>query len=253
MKGEVKVAQSRNLVIYPLWATGGQWIDCIPLEFSHSQYIDCRSENYRTGLSDAIQQLRQVIEESTPRHYLVSANEVRNLCSSTKLRKPRSRASWGGIDVPPNSVLIELPSANVKERGAYAVIMNLLAYASVGELIDDLYVHYLKDRYSPFTYGSIWVLAESSPIAFELLVDWPWLTCIDKGKYHPTIEQIKALPSLTPLVREPIWTVLETNQLWAYGLASMKKDFCLYGSMQNDVSISKASWRLPILTPLSRV
>jgi TIR domain len=50
VKGELNVARARGCPIYPVWATGTEWANCVPLEMTMTQYIDCRGERYSKGV-----------------------------------------------------------------------------------------------------------------------------------------------------------------------------------------------------------
>src|SRR5262249_42863210 len=39
-------------IIYPVWATGEEWNDCIPLSLSAEHYVDARGERYAAGLAE---------------------------------------------------------------------------------------------------------------------------------------------------------------------------------------------------------
>jgi hypothetical protein len=217
VRGELRIAQSRSVDIYPIWIDGDEWIDCAPLEFCQAQYIDCRSTNYDAGLRTIVAQLIRRIKEVTPSHYI--ASRTRNAASRTRNAGVWRRASWHGIDIPRNSILVVLPEASTSAGDDRAVIVNLLAYDSVQALLDDLYVNYLRELYEPFTYGSSWVLFEDSFRNGLVFVDWTWLAQRKLKTYDPPIELSRELPSRSLLTRSPWWTVTNANQLRVHGLA----------------------------------
>src|SRR5262249_38490981 len=46
----LSVAEMYRRAIYPVWATGEEWIDCIPLSMSDAHYVDARGQRYAAGL-----------------------------------------------------------------------------------------------------------------------------------------------------------------------------------------------------------
>lgn len=58
IKGELLVAQMFGLTIYPVWAEGERWPECVPLELAPTQYTDCRAEQYTQGLAQLLATLR---------------------------------------------------------------------------------------------------------------------------------------------------------------------------------------------------
>lgn len=63
VQGELTVAQSFERPIYPIWAAGGRWIDCVPLEMAKAQYVDGRGDLYALSI---IQLSDTIKKNSTP-------------------------------------------------------------------------------------------------------------------------------------------------------------------------------------------
>jgi WD40 repeat protein len=52
VKAELAVAEMYRRPIYPLWAAGDEWIDCIPMGLSGTQYVDARGERYGAAIGE---------------------------------------------------------------------------------------------------------------------------------------------------------------------------------------------------------
>ncbi len=57
VRDELAIAKDGRKTIYPVWAAGKQWIDCIPLGLGHTQYVDMREDAYTDGLQKLINAL----------------------------------------------------------------------------------------------------------------------------------------------------------------------------------------------------
>jgi TIR domain len=64
VQGELTVAKLHNRPIYPIWASGDNWIDCVPLDMANYQYADGRDSSYEEGINKLILTLNQVIDTS---------------------------------------------------------------------------------------------------------------------------------------------------------------------------------------------
>src|SRR6266496_2066286 len=54
VKDELRIAQMYQRPIYPVWVTGTQWMEAIPLGLGGMQYIDAREERYTSALSEIV-------------------------------------------------------------------------------------------------------------------------------------------------------------------------------------------------------
>jgi WD40 repeat protein/class 3 adenylate cyclase len=52
VKAELSVAEMYQRLVYPLWAAGEDWIDCISMSLCAVQYVDARGERYATALAE---------------------------------------------------------------------------------------------------------------------------------------------------------------------------------------------------------
>lgn len=64
VQGELTVAKLLNRPIYPIWANGDNWIDCVPLDMANYQYIDSRGDNYQAGQNSLQKTLNSVLDTS---------------------------------------------------------------------------------------------------------------------------------------------------------------------------------------------
>jgi HEAT repeat protein len=57
VKGELAIAQMYNHPVYPIWAAGKSWIDCVPMNMAETQHIDARDGKYSSVLSQIVEAL----------------------------------------------------------------------------------------------------------------------------------------------------------------------------------------------------
>ncbi|MCU0513532.1 MAG: toll/interleukin-1 receptor domain-containing protein [Anaerolineae bacterium] len=61
VQGELNVAKIRNCPVYPIWANGREWIDCIQLGMVNYQYIDCRLDQYAAGMDKLVEVMHKIV------------------------------------------------------------------------------------------------------------------------------------------------------------------------------------------------
>lgn len=61
VQGELTLAQLQNRPIFPIWANGEEWINCVPLNMANYQYADARNEQYNLNLPQFINTLQSAI------------------------------------------------------------------------------------------------------------------------------------------------------------------------------------------------
>lgn len=67
IKGELNLAKRYHpRRIYPVWVSGAEWTDCVPIDFINTQNIDVRGEKYAEGLNTLVSTLKKVKERSLP-------------------------------------------------------------------------------------------------------------------------------------------------------------------------------------------
>lgn len=86
--------------------------------------------------------------------------------------------------------------------GSKMVLMRVGAYSCIGELLDDLFIHYIADSVSPYSYGSEWILA-GEPFRELLVVPWEWVQSPGKAvtQIAPSWSNTTATAKLTIMPR----------------------------------------------------
>lgn len=81
VQGELTVARLYERPIYPVWASGDQWIDCVPLDMAKAQYIDGRGDKYPFAfaqltkiLIDALGTPKIAVSIGLPAHNILTLN-----------------------------------------------------------------------------------------------------------------------------------------------------------------------------------
>jgi hypothetical protein len=54
VRDELSIAERYKHRIYPIWVDGTEWIDCIPLGYGRTQYIDARGSLYTSALNELV-------------------------------------------------------------------------------------------------------------------------------------------------------------------------------------------------------
>jgi HEAT repeat protein/energy-coupling factor transporter ATP-binding protein EcfA2 len=64
VRDEIAIAEMTGRKIYPIWANGDHWIDCVSLGMGQTQYIDLRGDRrFETNFPDLVQALRSLSPE----------------------------------------------------------------------------------------------------------------------------------------------------------------------------------------------
>jgi hypothetical protein len=81
VQGELALAKIYHRPIYPIWAEGTQWIECVPLDMVNHQYVDGRNGNYSQAIKDLISTMGKLFDQSEgsiklglPTHEIVELN-----------------------------------------------------------------------------------------------------------------------------------------------------------------------------------
>jgi hypothetical protein len=64
VQGELTISKLQNRPIYPIWAAGENWIDCVPLDMANYQYLDGRAHRYEKSLDALTSSLRSFLDTS---------------------------------------------------------------------------------------------------------------------------------------------------------------------------------------------
>lgn len=107
VKDELRIAESLHHRIYPLWIEGQEWIECVPLGWGGTQYIDAHQENYENALKSIVAVLNRQTILSFENPNVASA-------SLPKIQKFHSHDT------------IHLLSRDISRRGTLTIITGLL-------------------------------------------------------------------------------------------------------------------------------
>ncbi len=68
VKDELGIAAMYKRVLFPIWAIGEDWLDCIPMGLGNTLYIDARGERYAAALDEIVAALAELDAgaQSTP-------------------------------------------------------------------------------------------------------------------------------------------------------------------------------------------
>jgi hypothetical protein len=61
VKDELRIAEYYKLLVIPVWAEGGEWIECVPLGWGGHQYADARGTRYETALHEVVATLSSAL------------------------------------------------------------------------------------------------------------------------------------------------------------------------------------------------
>lgn len=103
--------------------------------------------------------------------------------------------------------------AMFRRPAGLGVLMRPHSYSCIGDLLDDLFIHYLADIVPPYSYGSEWILS-GEPFRCLLLVPWEWVQSpgrsvieIAPSWYTTSVTQL----TLRPKTSWEIWTKEDTT------------------------------------------
>jgi hypothetical protein len=205
VKAELSVAQARKRPVYPLWAAGKDWIDCVPLELAHTQYIDLRGHKYSEGVELLVSRLQSTLETVLPRHAPVK--DYRTVLDASS---PFSRMV--NASLPPGYLGISLEGERDRLRDESGVFVRPAGYASVSDLLDDLYAEYLRSRFKPVTYGKEWILVEGTSRDRHVLAPWNWAVSLTQGQREVPFDWLAQTPlESCGLVAGTRWHVEEVD------------------------------------------
>ena len=64
VQGEITLSKVYNRPIYPIWADGDIWAECVPLDMANYQYVDGRNANYEASIQDLATNLSKLFDTS---------------------------------------------------------------------------------------------------------------------------------------------------------------------------------------------
>ena len=60
VQGELEVARMYGCPVFPVWADGEIWGECVPLDLIKTQYVNMRASNYKSGFEQLTRELRKI-------------------------------------------------------------------------------------------------------------------------------------------------------------------------------------------------
>jgi TIR domain len=136
---ELEIARGYRKRIFPVWVSGEDWPQSAPVALVLSQYVDLRNGQEQEGVPELLKALK--------RHIATEAK----LETASGDKWPFIRIDW-------------------VNKHFY---LNPFLYKDWGELLSQVYLSLLKDKFRPFSYGETWALEISrteNPFGFH---GWP--------------------------------------------------------------------------------
>jgi hypothetical protein len=116
VRDELAIADAESKSIYPIWAAGEVWINCIPLGRGHMQFIDARGAAYDT----AVQAIVEVFDGQTaiehPPPSTDEAKRLRNPYKGLRAFHSEDRADFFGRELLINQLLETLRGFDPEAR-----------------------------------------------------------------------------------------------------------------------------------------
>jgi WD40 repeat protein/DNA-binding XRE family transcriptional regulator len=63
---ELRIAEMYRRPVYPLWLSGEEWMECVPLGWGGTQYLDARGAAYAAALDQLVATLKAEADQVTP-------------------------------------------------------------------------------------------------------------------------------------------------------------------------------------------
>jgi hypothetical protein len=144
--------------------------------------------------------------------------KLRLLAKSSSLRPRHILASKDAGELDAEYASLEMRKYNQNQDLGVRILIDPDSYLTIGEMLDDLFIHYLSDTVQPYSYGSEWLIASGGE-GFSNLVLVPliWI-----GQPLQPVHGIAAswLTSVSPkdlgMSRGTKWTIClikESNQV----------------------------------------
>jgi len=220
VQAELKHAQKYKCTILPLWIQGDDWLDCVPMDLINTQYIDARDEKLEMGIHRAIKSIVDIVERIFPRHFE----------HNTEIEHP-------------NFIQVQVDTSSY-------VYFSPLSFHSVEELLNELYLNFLFERYPPYTYGEIWVLTARN-IYKRVILPHEWLLQENRNK-----AVVEFMPSWSHYKLQDIglnagtkWKIEEPKTLKIVGVATS------FDGMRNiGLSVDRGNFSIkPLLYIISKI
>jgi hypothetical protein len=201
VQGEMALASGSPSRIIPLWVAGDRWEDSAALTLIRTQYLDCRGERYDATLPGIVAALQREWDRLAPQQVML----------------PKALPALARY------VSVTLADGRI-------VAFRAAAYPTVRELLNALYMGYLRDVYLPYTYGRDWLLANTSEYPRQevqvLAVPWDWIQAAARAQpLSQAWRDWDAVPLATyNLSAGTTWKVLAPPSV-AMGVATNNADF----------------------------
>ncbi len=183
---EISLARNYNRRVIPVWIGGENYIDCVPLGMGTSQYIDARGKTYSHSLTRLIDLAKQLIDEQTPGHQVVQKLYKNNIVVPDHLLTIFPYMPFS----PTGEIWPDYGAYDISDiQNDDAIVVNPRAYPSLRALLDDLYTHYLRERFRPLTYGKDWLVQRHLRAFPQLVAPWSWFVaegCNPISSIEPT-------------------------------------------------------------------
>jgi len=208
VRSELLLAQAKEIPIYAIWAAGESWIDSVPMNLAHMQYLDFRGDAYADSLRVLIGELSG-FDAAIPKHFIYRSFFEKawwEFGGSKVLRKEPVRGA----------MMITLSQQDSLD----ALFVRPNAFKTAAHLLDEIYINYLAYRYPPFSYGREWHLRRSLGRPTQIAVDWRLLHGQLESK-RSLITLMNGSPETYGLVVDSYWNIAhgmpsETTVLAAY-------------------------------------
>jgi len=173
IQAELALAQKHGITIVPVWMSGDEWVDCIPLGFVRHQHIDCRERSSEDGVARLVRRLQAIVAARVPK---LSRTSNPRSCPPGFIPIIMPKEDGGRLDLftaarADHAVTF---GRDLPER-LEVVAVDPSAYSTFEALLHDVYTEYLRARFNPYTYGRDWALVKASDYVSLLALPWEWM------------------------------------------------------------------------------
>jgi hypothetical protein len=200
VRGELALARAQNVPVIPVWVKGETWADCVPLEMIQYHYVDVRGDKRSDGLQELRSEITSLLKQKLGKvilldqYLLFREDETADLfniptVSGYKViysKRVGNRCISCHRAVPPKGYLgiglsLDYELINGNMPPAKGVLIRADDYKYLGQILDDLYINFLRQQYTPFSYGTSWLLCAAVAGTRQVLVPWQFLCDVPPG------------------------------------------------------------------------
>jgi hypothetical protein len=174
VKGELDVARSKSVPVFPAWVAGDVWADSAPLDLIAAQYADLRGDRFDAGGRALVARLTEHVGRLLPDCFPVSPlrhGEKKDGYTQTTTRTP-----------PPGYACVEFGDPDRRAEPGRGVMVKVARHPDLASFLDAVYVEHLSDVYPPLTYGTEWVLVGRGWGGRRVAVPLAWVRT--RGRVH---------------------------------------------------------------------